>query len=388
MILTIGWNNKNKEESMSQRKRSGKWHYRFKYKGQEYTGSTDLAATPQNMREAGEIEAEALRSLKKGKLPTAKIEFITFRDAVQKFLLWAEAEYRAHPNSFKRIRTSLSSALEKFNKAPVSAIDGAEIDDYKTWRATKHEVRDITIRHDLHALSVFFAYAIRHHWASSNPIEEVKIPSDAEAERIHVLTYEEESDYFRRAAKHPDLFDVGRIMVNQGCRPEEVTQLAKKDVNLETNKLFVCSKTRAGRRHLDMTAETREILERRMKGDSPWIFPSKKKRGSHIGRINSAHDRLVAEAAKEGIAIDYVPYDLRHTFATRAAQAGIDLPTLASLLGHGSTRCLHKYVHPTAEHKSAAMKRFDRAIRRGKQQSRSPLPSVVSRPTTHHQLPT
>jgi integrase len=338
------------------------------------------------MREAAEIEADVLRSLKKGKLPTAKIEFISFRDAVQKFLPWAKAEYRAHPNSYKRIKTSLASALVKFNKIPVSAIDGAEIDDYKTWRATEHEVRDITIRHDLHALSVFFAYAIRHHWAAANPIEQVKIPSDADAERMHVLTNEEESAYFHRAANYPDLFDVGRIMVNQGCRPEEVTQLAKKEVNFDTNKLFVASKTRAGRRDLDMTAETRQILERRMKGDSPWIFPSKKKRGSHIGRINPAHDRLVAAAAKEGISIDFVPYDFRHTFATRAAQGGMDLPTLAVLLGHGSMRCLHKYVHPTAEHKKAAMKRYDLQTKRVKRQTRVSFPVVPGRPNTRAEL--
>lgn len=352
---------------MSLRKRNGKWHYRFEYKSQEYTANTDLDATPQNMREAGEIEAEVLKVLKKGKVPTTKIEAITFCDAVSKFLPWAKTEYRAHPNSYKRIKTSLSSALVKYNKLPVSAIDAAQVDDYKTWRGTEHEVRDITIRHDLHAQSVFFSYAIRHHWAVSNPIDEVDIPSDADAERIHVLSLAEEEDYFSRAARLPDLYDVGRLMINQGMRPEEVTVLLKKDIQFESGKIFVSSgKTRAAKRYLDMTTESREILQRRMKGDSRWIFPSKRRPGGHISRINSAHDRIVASAAREGIVIDFVPYDLRHTMATRAAQEGIDLPTLAALLGHASTRCVYKYVHPTEEHKERAMKRYDRAIRRGK----------------------
>ena len=60
--------------------------------------------------------------------------------------------------------------LSYMGKLAVSAIDRAKIDDYKTWRADKHEVRDITIRHDLHALSAFFKCAIRHHWASADPI--------------------------------------------------------------------------------------------------------------------------------------------------------------------------------------------------------------------------
>lgn len=151
---------------------------------------------------------------------------------------------------------------------------------------------------------------------------------------------------------------------NQGCRPEEITQLAKKDVNFETNKFFVFGKTPAAKRWLDMTAETRAILQRRMEGESRWILPSKRKRGAHIGRLNSAHDRIVAEAAREGTEINWVIYDFRHTFATRLAENNIDLPTLAALLGHESTRCVHKYVHPTAEHKKDAMRRYDHTMRK------------------------
>jgi hypothetical protein len=77
-----------------------------------------------------------------------------------------------------------------------------------------------------------------------------------------------------------------------------------------------------------------------------------------------------------------------HTFSTRAAQNNIDLSTLAALLGHGSTRCLHKYVHPTAEHKKAAMKRFDRKAEQARRQLRLPSGAVVSRSSIHHQLPT
>jgi hypothetical protein len=34
--------------------------------------------------------------------------------------------------------------------------DESEIESYKSRRIDQHEVRDITLRHDLHALSVFF----------------------------------------------------------------------------------------------------------------------------------------------------------------------------------------------------------------------------------------
>jgi integrase len=173
----------------------------------------------------------------------------------------------------------------------------------------------------------------------------------------------------------------------QGMRPEEVTTLAKKDINLETGKIHISrGKSRAAKRLLDMTTESRQILELRIAGSSPWIFPSSRKKGSHIGRINPAHDRLVASARKEGVVIDFVPYDFRHTFATRMAENGVDLPTLAALLGHGGMRCVQKYVHPTADHKKEAMKRFDRAIQKRKRQEMGAPASYP--PEMEHDTPT
>jgi hypothetical protein len=70
---------------------------------------------------------------------------------------------------------------------------------------------------------------------------------------------------------------------------------------------------------------------------------------------------MVLDALKEkGPTIPFVMYDLRHTFATRAAQNGMPLPTLASVLGHSSLRQVQKYVHPTHDHQAAEMDRIDK----------------------------
>jgi integrase len=158
--------------------------------------------------------------------------------------------------------------------------------------------------------------------------------------------------------------------------------LAKIDIDLVRGEILIRKgKSKAAKRTLDMTSESRKILERRMAGDSPWIFPSVRKRGCQIGRINSAHDTVVAEAAKEGVIIDWVPYDFRHTFATRIAQGGkeggVDLVTLAALLGHESIHLVKKYVHPTAEHKRAAMERYDR-MKRDSEESANQKPRKQS----------
>jgi integrase len=273
---------------------------------------------------------------------------------VREFLEWARARYLAHPNSARRIGVSLTSALAFFESEPVSTIDDGRIEAYKAWRINRHGVRDVTVRHDLHALSGFFQYAIKQRWTRDNPIRRVEIPSDAEAVRIHVLTVQEEKQYFAAAARHRDLCDLGRLMLNQGMRPEEALALSKFDVNLDRSQLQIrAGKSVAARRTLDLTPESREILGRRMAGHSEWIFPAPRKPGQHIGRLNNAHDAVCAKGG-----FSFVLYDLRHTFATRMAEAGVDLATLAAILGHGSIRIVQRYVHPTAEHKRAAMARY------------------------------
>jgi integrase len=60
--------------------------------------------------------------------------------------------------------------------------------------------------------------------------------------------------------------------------------------------------------------------------------------------------------------LNFVLYDLRHTFATRAAQTRIDLATLAQILGHSGLRVVMKYVHSTAEHRKVAMLKCEQTM--------------------------
>ena len=56
-------------------------------------------------------------------------------------------------------------------------------------------------------------------------------------------------------------------------------------------------------------------------------------------------------------------HSLRHTFATRALECGMDVKTLSEILGHkNSTITLNRYAHSLLEHKSAMMNRLGKLL--------------------------
>ena len=70
--------------------------------------------------------------------------------------------------------------------------------------------------------------------------------------------------------------------------------------------------------------------------------------------IDVAQSRHVLEPSRVA---PFRLYDLRHTWATRMAMAGVDLVTLAAMLGHSRIQMVLRYAHPTEEHQFAAMEK-------------------------------
>ena len=203
-------------------------------------------------------EENALKDVPEGRDPSQRLVVRRFAETVVDFLSWVETEHRERPNTYKRLAVSFVSLRTFFADRIVNGIGAGEIEDFKVARR-KNGIKEITIRHDLHALSKIFRYAIKKRWATQNPVQKEDIPSDQDAIRIHVLTDAEERVYFSHV--RGDLYNMGRLMLNQGCRPEEILQLRQEDVDLENRQLFIRrGKTRAARRTLTLTHESMHVL--------------------------------------------------------------------------------------------------------------------------------
>jgi integrase len=115
-------------------------------------------------------------------------------------------------------------------------------------------------------------------------------------------------------------------------------------------------KTKAARRKIPLNGPACDVILKRLDEiEGAYLFPGRST-DTAIVKVNAAH----TAAVKRCQVAPFRLYDLRHTWATRMAQAGVDLVTLAAMLGHSRIEMVLRYAHPTEEHQFAAMKKLER----------------------------
>lgn len=87
--------------------------------------------------------------------------------------------------------------------------------------------------------------------------------------------------------------------------------------------------------------------------ETPHLFPCDTDTARPVPKVNNAHDRAMRNSKVARFRL----YDLRHTWATRAARSGIDLVALAALLGHAKIQIMPH--HPSQEHQARSVERIE-----------------------------
>jgi len=120
-------------------------------------------------------------------------------------------------------------------------------------------------------------------------------------------------------------------------RPEEVFTIQKENVHLKRRYLFVPSgKTRFARRNVPLTDATVRLLKSRLaKAKGPFVFAHRRDANRPLTTIHEAHlEAVKASKAKSPFRL----YDLRHTFGSRSAMAGVDLARSFQYFDHDAVR--------------------------------------------------
>lgn len=162
-----------------------------------------------------------------------------------------------------------------------------------------------------------------------------------------------------------DVAALVRLVAFTGCRPGEIKRLAWADVDLERRVLRLRD-AKTGDRDVWLNSPARAVVadlagrRRTGKAESPWVFPSPRRRALPVGEFRKPWAALL-EAAGIELA---PPYVLRHTFASESEAIGHSPYVTAELLGHAARRrdMTSVYVHHIGEDLRRASERIGRRI--------------------------
>ncbi len=132
-----------------------------------------------------------------------------------------------------------------------------------------------------------------------------------------------------------------------GLRLSEVCALKLSDIESAPERMCikVCQGKGAQDRYTLLSPRLLEILRRYWRDQRPrtWLFPNRS--GNAPIEIKTAQRIYCAARDAAGIAPKGGIHGLRHAFATHLIEAGVDLPTVQRLLGHGHISTTMRYVH-------------------------------------------
>ena len=225
---------------------------------------------------------------------------------------------------------------------PVQEITGDDIVNCLNAYAEARQISGSTKDHKRLICSSFFGFLHDRGYISRNPMATID-PIKYVAEVREALNSREVEKM--RIACGTSIRDnlVLELFLATGCRVSEVVGMRVEDIDMENGCVKVLGKGQK-ERIVFFSDRALEYLERYLDGrrEGAVILSL---RAPHQGLRKNALENIVRAIAKRaGITKRVFPHLLRHTFATRALNKGMPLPTLCDIMGHASTETTRIYA--------------------------------------------
>jgi len=340
---------------MGVRKRKGKWHYDMMIDGVRYRGPIKTARTKVQAEQA---EAKVRLQIHQG-LYGRPNGSNTLKEFVEKsYIPWAKANKR----SWKIDTSRLKPILAFFGKKRLCEISPFLVEKFKLERRNapvvtkkKKKPRSVgAVNRELRLLSRVFRLAIVNQEIGENPCRQVGVLKGEQGRTRYLLPDEEQRLMAVLTGDRSHLHSIVVLVLNTGLRVSEVFKLQTEHVDFHRGVLHIKQTKTDEDREVPLNDTARallhELVDQAKQKKKVYLFTNPKT-GTKYTTIKTAWWSACKEA---GIA-DLRFHDLRHTFGTRAADAGVPLPAIRDVMGHKSTQTTERYAHATDEGKRRAV---------------------------------
>ena len=250
------------------------------------------------------------------------------------------------------------STGETFTPAGTTPVD---IRNYKAHLQTVAKFKPATINRRLATLRTFFNWAIEHGVVNETPIrvhnaEELPTAPKSLDERTY-------SKLLRVAQRSEDKRTIAiiQLLAHTGLRVAELCNLRLTDLAISDRKGKVIVRSGKGGKYreiplnLDVRRALQDYLKIRPDVEDDHIFIGQRNNGLTDATIQ----QIVAEAGRLAKLDQVTPHVLRHTFGKGLINAGIDLVTVKTLMGHRSIDTTARYTKPSVSDLEKAVAKLE-----------------------------
>lgn len=296
---------------------------------------------------------------------------MTFGKYAEKYL--SEKKKEVRPQTMAAYKVKCKPLYEEFGETELADIDIPMIRAYAKKRCEKYAPKTVSL--EIVLFKTILNTAAEERLCPALPQFSVHLPLIVREYRL--LTDEEFDRLYSYCTKRHDYACTGTLIgMNTGMRIGEICALKKSDIDFnncvisvtkttstwsdpDTHK-YHCevgvTKTPAGRRRIPITHEFAAILYRRLERKKPdeYVLGFQNKHADPSA-FRYAYNRIL-----EHLGIEHVKFhNLRHGFATRMIERGVDPKTAAAFLGHANCNTtLNIYTNCTEKMKRDALEKI------------------------------
>ena len=304
--------------------RRGKFFWlRISYQGKRIQESLKT----DNRKLADKLYAKVLTDIVEGRyFDSVKAKSTKFEEMTDKYL-------KEHAHSRDNVTVKALRAF--FSGLMISQITTKVIAEYRNMRLKS--VKPATVYQDLALLRRMFNVAIKEwEWCKDNPVSRLSFSVGNRNARDRWLTLEEEKMLLEKATNPDWLRSLLMVALHTGMRRGEILDLRWQNVDLLKRLIRIVKSKNGEKRTIPMSNTLVDLFKgMNVRDISGGVFPISK------SSVRHAFDKVVEKASLE----DFRFHDLRHTFATRLVQNGVDVFKVKELLGHKTITMTMRYAH-------------------------------------------